>query len=324
MASRGTASDRLQRILFLLPAAGGDGAAIGELADSFGVSSDVVLADLNEVAARAYYHSAGPADALNVYIEADRVRVRTTGDFRRPTKLDPREALALSLGVRVLAGDRDPETRAGLLDLAGRLENDLASVRVEDFEPAIGVEGEAGCASDELRGRLSDAVDGRRAIEFEYLKSNADEPETRRLEPYALVGSAGLWYVIGHDRDRVGIRAFRADRMLGLEILDEAFDEPADFDLDAYLSGTHVYRADDGVTATVCYAPSISRWILEGGDAEEGDDGEAILDRHVADPDWVIRHILRYGGEAELVTPPELRADVVAAARAVVEAHAGA
>ncbi|MFV1988834.1 MAG: helix-turn-helix transcriptional regulator [Gemmatimonadota bacterium] len=321
MSRHGTARDQLQRILYLLPAAGGEGAEIGQLADALGVSPEVVVSDLDEVAARAYYHAAGPADQFNVFIEPDRVRVQTTGDFRRPPRLDPRETVALSVGVRVLAGERDEETRRGLLDLAERLESDLGTVRIEEFRPDVAIQGDGEDSADELRGHLSDAVDGRRVVTFQYLKSQADEAETRRLEPYALVSSAGRWYTIGHDRDRDDLRAFRVDRMLGLTMLDEMFEAPEDFDVDLYLSGRQVYRAADGVTAVIRYRASIARWILERGDAEECEDGSATLERHVADPDWVIRHVLQYGGEAELVAPPGLREKVAAAARAVVKAH---
>jgi predicted DNA-binding transcriptional regulator YafY len=321
MSRQGTARDQLQRILFMLPAAGGEGADLARLAESLGVSEEVVVSDLDEVASRAYYHRAGPADALNVYIEADRVRVRTTGDFRRPPKLDPREALALTMGVRVLASERDPETRAGLLDLAERLERDLASVRVEDFRPSLSVEGDGEGEADEFRGRLSDAIDTRRVVVFEYLKANGATPETRTLEPYALVGSAGRWYAIGFDRDRLDVRAFRVDRILDLKQLETEFEEPTSFDLDVYLSGRRVYREDGGVSATIRYAPSISRWILERDGAEEEGDGSAVVEQHVGDTDWAIRHVLQYGGEAELVAPPGLRTKVIAAAKAVVRAH---
>lgn len=339
MVSGGTARDQLQRILYLLQAAAGDGAEIGALAEALGVSPDVVIGDLDEVAARAYYHRAGPADQLNVFIEPDRVRVSTTGDFRRPTALDPREALTLSLGIRVLAGDRDEAGRRGLLDLAERLETDLASVPIDDFQPSYAIEGDADREADAIRGALSDAVDARRVVTFRYLKADAgaaaradpdtDEtraldtraPENRELEPYALVGSMGRWYAIGYDRGREDVRVFRVDRILDLEAGEEIFDVPEDFELDDYLAGGHVYRALGDVRATVRYDASIARWILERGDGVEGPDGAAVVEHPVADAGWVVRHVLRYGGRAELVGPPELRAKVAAAARAIVEAH---
>jgi len=338
MARGGTARDQLQRILYLLPAAGGDGAEIGALAEALDVSIDVVVRDLLEVTAREYYHRAGTADQLIVLMDSDRVRVRTAGDFRRPTALGPREALALSMGIRVLAGERDEGSRVGLLELAGRLETDLASVRIDDFRPSFAIEGDGEGAADSIRGALSGAVDSRRVVTFRYLKpggqgpaaggsagrsaaGTAATPETRTLEPYALVGSMGHWYAIGFDRDREDLRVFRADRMLDLEARDETFDAPEDFDLDDYLAGGRVYLGPADVQATVRYAPSIARWILEREDGVEAPDGSVVVEHTVGDPRWAVRLVLQCGGEAELLGPSELRANVAVSARAILEAH---
>src|ERR1700755_526264 len=43
--------------------------------------------------------------------------------------------------------------------------------------------------------------------------------ETRELEPWGLSSKRGHWYVVGHDRVRDAVRAFRADRIdRGVEI----------------------------------------------------------------------------------------------------------
>src|SRR6185437_10880663 len=39
--------------------------------------------------------------------------------------------------------------------------------------------------------------------------------ETRTLEPWGLSSKRGHWYVVGFDRDRAAVRAFRADRIEG-------------------------------------------------------------------------------------------------------------
>jgi predicted DNA-binding transcriptional regulator YafY len=367
--SRGSARTRLERILYLLPAASGeDGVSLDELARTLDVKRDVLLADVEEVTARAYYHPAGGGDDLQVFLEADRLRVWTTGEFRRPPKLTPREALALGLGLRVLAGEAGGEKRASLLELARRLETDLASVPVEDFTPHFAIEeladgplppGRDPPGSDaaepptpgldpadppatgsdpaelpatgsdpsepltaELRGLLAGAARDGRACGFRYLKADADEPDDRRLEPYALVGSTGRWYAIGRDPDRDDIRAFRLDRMLDVRVLDETYGPAEDFDLETYLSGGRVYRSRDPATARVRYAPLIARWILERGEGLEEPDGSAVVEQEVADPDWAVRHVLQYGGEAELLGPEDLRARVGAAARNVERVHA--
>jgi len=124
--AHGTAAERLERILYILPAAHRQGgASLDELARSLGVDRATILSDLEQVTAREFYHPAGTVEAFTATIEADRVTVWTTGGFERPVRLNQREALALQLGLRVLAADRGEEDRADLLALADRLQREL-------------------------------------------------------------------------------------------------------------------------------------------------------------------------------------------------------
>lgn len=348
-SSRGTAPDRLQRILYVLPAAGSeDGASMEELCEALGVTPEVLLADMAEVTAREYYLPAGRGDSLRITYDAERVRVWTTGEFRRPPRLNARETLTLGLGLRVLAGERTGAEREGLLELARRLETGLASVSDIEFAPDLAIaEASAGRSpesagparvTDEgphagVRGMLVDAARERRACSFRYLKSGADEPEGRRLEPYVLVASSGRWYAVGRDPDRDDVRAFRLDRMLDLTPLDHRFAPDPDFDLDRYLTGAYVYRAPEegpaaasvgapsGSRARVRYSPAIARWILEREEGEALEDGAALVEHVVTDPTWASRHVLRYGGDAELLGPADLRARVAEGARKAETAH---
>jgi hypothetical protein len=55
---------------------------------------------------------------------------------------------------------------------------------------------------------------------------------TRTVDPLGLVLKAGSWYLIGRsDGDE---RTYRVDRILGLQMLEEEFERPADFDLAAF------------------------------------------------------------------------------------------
>src|SRR5690606_36893454 len=113
-----TAESRLNRVLYLLPVCfREDGATVDELAAALGVDPSIVLEDIQEVTTRAFYPPAGSGDALQVSMEGDRVRVWTTGDFRRPPRLSPRETLALGLGLRAVAAEASPERRHELLGL---------------------------------------------------------------------------------------------------------------------------------------------------------------------------------------------------------------
>jgi predicted DNA-binding transcriptional regulator YafY len=73
----------------------------------------------------------------------------------------------------------------------------------------------------------------------------------------------------------------------------------------------------------VRYSPRIARWIVERAvPAERADDGSVVVRHRVADPRWIVRHVLQYAGEAVVEEPEQARQWVGAAARDVMAAAA--
>lgn len=315
-APRPTAIEQLDRLLYLIPAAAREGGcALDELATRLDTTPQEILDDLEAVTARAYYHpAAGTADDLQILVEGDRVGVWTTGEFRRPVRLGPLEALCLALGLRRLAAERGPEHRAGLLEFATRLERAVATAPVEELLAAVGVAPpEAGGGG--ILGALREATSLGRRCRIRYEKPGA-EPEWRTVRPYALVSAAAGWYLLAHCEERDAVRAFRVERVLEVELLPGTFDAPADFDPDAWIdAGGRVYRGEteQEEEVRVRYSPRIAAWIREQGPVEEQPDGSVVVTHRVADPGWVVRHVLGYGAEAEVLSPPEARERVSAA-----------
>ena len=102
MSPREPAERQLERVLHVLPiAACPDGASLAALAGELGVPEARLLRDIGEVTARADYLE--PPVDIDILVEKDRITVWTTGEFRRPVKLAPREALH-ELGVRLETG----------------------------------------------------------------------------------------------------------------------------------------------------------------------------------------------------------------------------
>ncbi len=108
---------------------------------------------------------------------------------------------------------------------------------------------------------------------------------------------------------------FRLDRVMEARVREDGFDPPADFDPTDYLDAGRVYRAGDEVRVTVRYSPRIARWIIERGEGRVEDDGAVVVERLVSDPGWIVRHVLRYGPDAEVIAPDEVRGWVAAALR---------
>jgi proteasome accessory factor C len=316
MAERTTADAQLERLLHILPAAAREeGVRLEQLARALGVKSGEVLEDLEEATARSYYHPAGSAEDLQIMVDGGRVRVWTGGEFRRPRRLSPQECLALSLGLRVLAAEADEARRPEIEALAKRLEASVgpASEEAESAGAAWDVE----VGNDGFRGVLAEAVRLRRRCRITYLKPGDERPAERWIAPYRLVYDDGVWYLLAHDRGRDGIRVFRLDRVLEAEMTDESFELPADFEAGAFLAEDGRPFRPVGEPAWVRYSPRVARWVRERTGAEPDADGSVTVRHAVADPHWFIRHVLRYGSEAVVLRPPELRERVARAAERI-------
>jgi proteasome accessory factor C len=306
---REPAERQLERVLHAIPlATRPGGASLDELAGELGVPAKRVLADLEEVTARAYYLE--PPVDNEISIERDRVTVWTTGEFRRPVRLMPREALALTLGLRLLADGAEAD-RAALRALATRLDVALASVPAEELAEgfALAAGDPAGEGALDL---LREAARERRPCRLRYLKPADVEPEPRVLQPYALVHAGGRWYALGHCPESAGIRAFRLDRILAVTPLAGTFDVPEGFDAadhiqtDGPLAGS-LFRADDPLDVAVRYSPRVARWIEERVTGDARTDGGIVVRHVVADPGWLVRHVLYHGPDAEVIEPPDMR-----------------
>jgi proteasome accessory factor C len=311
LVPRPAADERLERVLLLIPlAAREDGISLDELADRLGVTPAQVLADIDEIIAREYYHPAESPIDLQVLIERERVTLWTSGEFLRPPKLSPAEGLALALGLRLLAEGADGERRERILDLARRLDEQLgaAPAPVEGYALEAG-DPEGGGVLDLLR----QAADARRRCRLEYLKPAGEAPETRIVHPYSLVFSGGAWYVLAWSEEKKGVRAFRLDRILEAEALEDEFEPGYEFRPEDHLEDGVVFRAGETIEALVRYSPRVAQWLRERGEGELQPDGSVLCRRRVADPSWLVRHALWYGPEAEVLAPPAMR-DAVRAA----------
>lgn len=250
-----------------------------------------------------------------------RIRFFTTGPFRRPPRLLAPEALALALGLRVLAGQSAGSRRAALVAMAERLEGGLATPEAAHraaVEETRFVFDAADAGEDELRSLLLAAARDRSPCRMEYLKPGSDREEERVVEFHHLVMAEGEWYGLGWCRTVRDIRTFRVDRILRLELEPGAFEGPAEVDPTPWTRDGRVFRPREAVEVVVRYSPRIARWIAERHYGETLEDGSLRVRHTVADPHWLVGHVLQYGAEAVLEEPEELRRTVVEAATKVL------
>src|SRR5688572_18451508 len=333
---RDTADAQLERILYILPvAARGKGVAIDNLARELHVTPQTIMRDLQQAADRAFYHAPGTVDPFTITILRNAVHVHAPQEFTRPARLNEREALALALGLRTLAGEAEEPRRSEILGLAARLEAQLVApvVSVGEDVPAYRAS-EAGRVAepeveydalalafddDGFRGVVADAIELNRMCTIWYLKPGDLAPMHRRIAPYRLMHANGMWYVAAYDEEREGLRFFRMDRVLDAALLDTP-SPPAPRELETTIARGAPYSGTDEVDVSVRYSPRVARWIIERAPhAQLEDDGSAVLTHRVADPRWIVRHVLQYGGEAVVEAPAVARSWVEQAVNKVVE-----
>jgi len=150
-------------------------------------------------------------------------------------------------------------------------------------------------------------LEGREESRIQYLKPGADAPEDRTVRPYAMVHREGQWYLLAWCPLSEEVHTFRLDRVLDAEPTGERFPAPEDFDPEAHIQGGRVFRADQKMDVKVRYSSAIARWIAEKEAGEASDDGSLTVTYQVADPHWIVRHVLLYGAEAEVMEPEEVR-----------------
>lgn len=311
-----TADAQLERILYILPAACRDGGTTFKaLAQALGVSEDTIKRDIEDVAAREFYHPGGSIDAFGVFWEGDRVTVQARQEYQRPVRLSAHEGLAVELGLRVLALESEPARRRRIAALGRRIQKEMvAPDALPGAAPQTGSarnnitrdvevdsQGEVqvlmSIGDDASRGTISDAIESSRVCLVSYLKPGEGTPVERRIAAQKLIYFDGLWYALAYDYERNDTRFFRLDRMLDVKIIDEPAKVLTDLKWDMS-DNSLPFAADDDHRVDVRYAPSIARWITERTGQPAQPDGSVIVTHRVADPRWLVRHVLQYGGDA--------------------------
>ncbi len=179
-------------------------------------------------------------------------------------------------------------------------------------------------------GALREAVNGRHCIEMDYYSPARGEVNRRRVAPYHLHYFQGCWYLVGYCHWRREVRTFAVDRIKDLSPLPaETFAAPADFSPRAYFDEAwRLERGGEPVKVVVRFAPLLARRLRgrlyhPSQVTEEGGDGSLTLAFTVRGLNEIRRWVLQFGGDAEVLEPPELRAELAEAGRSLAEMYGG-
>jgi len=314
-----TATERLSRLLAMVPwLLAHQGVPLAAAAAEFGIDEDQLVKDL-ELLFVCGLPGHMPDDLIEAEWEDGVVFLANADAISRPLRLGVDEALALIVGLRALRdvpglGDRDAVTRAlaKIEAAAGAAAAVAPSVRVDlprDVDPAV----VAAC---------EDALRRRRRLHLGYLVPHRDETTSRDVDPMRVLHMGGHWYLEGWCHRTSAVRMFRLDRIVDVSVLDADGTPPATAqsrDLDA---GLFAPGPDDAVV-TLRVEP-YARWVVDYYPIESVQtqgDGSLLLRMRTGDTAWLRQLVLRLGGAARVVDPPELAASVADSARAALAAY---
>lgn len=234
--------------------------------------------------------------------------------YLKPLDLSPGEVAALVLAVRG-GTPEDPAAVAVSKILSSLRDGGDADASVPSLAAATTALPLAGGDGADRLFDVWSATAARKAISFDYMP--ADGASGRRtVDPFRVAFRGGRWYLVGHDRDRDAIRAFRLSRISSdCEQVGDAAAPPADFRAEDHIKVGPWGAGEPAGSARIAFSPDAlwpARQAVEVLSETDLADGWVELEMPGGDPEWLATWVLSFGAEAEAVAPAELRDEVIA------------
>lgn len=182
-------------------------------------------------------------------------------------------------------------------------------------------------AAHEAFAPIARALVERRQAQVRYWARSTDETTERAISPQRLIHYRGTWYVDAWCHLRGGPRSFAVDGLREVRPLDAPCHEVAEAALNAALGSAYgIFAARGRRWAELRFSVERSRWARDElwhpeQTLKVGRDGRIILRVPYSSPVELQMEILKHGADVEVLSPSELRAGVIEAARALLRQY---
>jgi predicted DNA-binding transcriptional regulator YafY len=148
------------------------------------------------------------------------------------------------------------------------------------------------------------------------------------VEPYAMVVYRTSLYLLGYSHSRKDMRTFMLDRISRVDSLKEGFKYPEDFDPDAYFANAFGITVDTPQQVVVIFDASEAQFVEEHiwhpqQKLEHLPDGRIKLTMKVSGIEAVLRWLMGFGANAEIVSPQGLREEAARRLRGGAKRYRG-
>lgn len=149
-----------------------------------------------------------------------------------------------------------------------------------------------------------------------YHSFSDDTSKRFRIDPLHFFARDGGLYLIGNVTKYANVRFFAVERFSSVEITDENYRYPENFDPKELLETSFNFVSDDPVLAKIWFSERQAKYIKERKWSKdqtimEQPDGSIILALHTSGQWDIIKWVTTFGPEAEILGPPKLRKDFI-------------
>ncbi|HEX7339717.1 MAG TPA: YafY family protein [Rhodanobacteraceae bacterium] len=289
---------------------------LSRLLDELGCSRATLYRDVAFLrdALGAPLESSGGDQAAFRYSESEGER------FELPGLWLTSEELAAILALNELIGRADPGVlSSALAPFKSRIEHLMAGRTHGNELPLdrIRVVPYGSRRLDEHAFRIvAGAVLQRRRLTFSYRARTTDNDNVRHVSPQRLTHYRDNWYLDTFDHDRDALRSFAVDRIRDARVEDAPVRDVDAAELDATLASSYgIFAGAPKAWATVRFSAHAARWVADEHwhSEQQGSwlpDGRYELRLPYSSPRELLRDVMKYGADAEVVAPIALREEM--------------
>jgi predicted DNA-binding transcriptional regulator YafY len=179
----------------------------------------------------------------------------------------------------------------------------------------------------EILETLNRAVIEKKVVEISYYTMSRKKMTRRQVEPYKLWFFDGTFYLIGRCRRKDDVRIFAVDRIKMLDLIEESFKIPADFNLDDFMNSSFGVFQGKPQTVKIWFSAEAAEYVKEktwheSQQIRKQRDGSIIFEAQVAGTAEIKLWILRWGARAVVLEPDKLRDDIQSEAADMLAVYA--
>lgn len=162
---------------------------------------------------------------------------------------------------------------------------------------------------------LRDALIYQYRVTIYYQVPGKEQPASYLLDPYTMIFHRGGLYLLGYAHNRQALRTFALERVSRAVKENERFELPAEYRPYEQLRNAFGIVEESAVPVQVRFSAAVAHAVRDriwhpSQKVEDLNDGGIILSFEAGGSMEIVSWVLSYGRHAEILEPPELRAEL--------------